>query len=161
MQLLRKISAATVIGGKNVVLEECFKDKTTPHDLYQVVGLCTGIKTGKDKQNKNDDGSPKDWTALTGSFQATNLMTGEVFRSGVCFMPSFVTDAVAGQLNDEVDTVRFAFKIGAHFDAESVTSYVYDATPLMEPAEGDPLSLLAAQFEGAPALTDQSDKSNA
>lgn len=139
MMLLRKISPATVTGGKENFLELVIGDKEKSHPVMRVVGICTGAKVGEGKEGF------KDWKALTGNFEATDVRTGEVYRSGVCFMPEFAVEIVAGQLNDEVTSVRFAFDIGVHYDKDSATSYVYDVTPLMEAdPETDPLAKLAA-----------------
>ena len=77
MQLLRKISAATVIGGKETVLETVMKDKGKSHTLYRVIGIANDAKEGQGKVGFAD------WKCLLGNFEATNLLTGEVFRSGI------------------------------------------------------------------------------
>lgn len=146
MQLLRKITPSTVFGGREVALETVMKDKEKSHLLYRVVGICNGTKVGVDK--RTDPANPKEWKALIGAFEATDHLTGEVFRSGVCFLPSFAVEQVAGQLTDEVQNVRFAFDVGAHYDSDSITAYVYDVTPLMEAdPETDPLTQLAASLD--------------
>lgn len=158
MQLLRKISAATVIGGadpaKDTILELVMADKSKSHALYRVIGIANDTREGAGKEGF------KDWRALLGNFQATNAITGEVFRSGVCFMPQFVVDDVAGQLAGDVEFVKFAYDIGAHFSSKSATSYEYDATPLMQPAADDPLIALANLFSqpNAAALPAPDDK---
>jgi hypothetical protein len=155
MQLLRKISARTVYGSKGAVLEAVFKDKTKPHPLYRIVGICTGTRTGQSIEGETDGAikrkpqpgdKMRDWTALLGNFEAVNALTGEVFRSGVCFLPNYVADLVAGQLTGDVDNVRFAFDITAQYAEESATSYVYAATPLIAPKPDDPLAILTGSI---------------
>lgn len=144
MQLVRKISPATVFGGKEEILKLVVNDQGKTHELFQVYGIANGTRTG---QNKFDDAKEGErdsgWTALLGQFRATNLITGEVFDSGVCFMPNYVTDAVAGKLGPDTDGVEFAFTITAKFDGKSATSYIYGAIPHIEPTEDDPLERMA------------------
>lgn len=150
MQLLRKISTATVFGGKGNVLDIVMKDRNTAHPLYRVVGIANGTREGKSKFDDRPDA--QDWRALLGQFEATNLITGEVYRSGVCFMPGYVVDTVAGQFGGDVENIKFAFDIAAKYAEKSATSYEYFASPLIEPAEGDPLSSLSASLTPIKAL---------
>lgn len=169
MQLLRKISARTVFGSRADIQAMVLADRSKSHPLFRVIGICNGQRHGSTKDVGEENGGdnakatvlgpkatvlgPKDkmrdWTALLGAFQATNLTTGEVFKSGVCFLPNYVTDAVTGQLGADVESVKFAFDIYAHFDEQSATSYIFEAESLMEPAEDDPLKALAATVGGA------------
>lgn len=154
-QLLRKISAATVVGGKSVVLETVFKDKSTAHPLYRVVGICNGTRTGKNKFDDKEDAG--EWRALLGNFEATSFLTGEIFNSGVCFMPAYVVDLVAGQLagDDPNSSVKFAFDIAAKFDDKAATSYTYFATSLIEPQEDDALRSLSKSLPAMPGNAKQ------
>lgn len=151
MQIVKKISAATVFGGKSEILETVFRDKSKNHPLYRVVGKCNGSRTGAGKEGMND------WVAMLGSFQATNAITGEVFRAGACFLPQFAADLVLGQLGGDVDSVKFAFDIGAQHDERSATSYIYTAVPLMEPSEDDELNAMENNLPrlGAPSAVKQ------
>ena len=109
MQLLRKISRATMIpGGDTAVLELVManKEKTVP--LYRVGGSCNGSRKGE-----SDYG---EWECLIGNFQAINLETGEVSRSGQCFLPQFAVDTIVGQFDAEVTAVKFAYDVGVKFD---------------------------------------------
>jgi hypothetical protein len=141
MQLLRKISAKTMGWEKSAIQEKCIVDKKNPHLLYRVVGIASGTRSGKSKFDDREDA--QDWVALLGSFQGTSNLTGEVFRAGVCFMPNYVVDAVAGQLVGDVESVKFAYDIYAKYDEKSATSYVFLAEPLMEVATDDPLAALS------------------
>lgn len=163
MQLLRKISARTVFGGKSAVLETVFKDKTKPQPLYRVVGICNGTRHGQTIEGEDGTQRPakqapsptdkmRDWQALLGNFEATNLQTGEVFRSGVCFLPSYVADIVAGQLIGDTQSVKFAFDVYAVFDENSITSYQYQAMPLMAVSEDDPLKQLSGSLQPPASL---------
>lgn len=161
MQLLRKITVRTVYGDKGEVLETVMSDKKKSHALMRVVGVANGVKTGASKQKQSGKDASgqtveieveRSWKALLGSFEATNLQTGEVFRSGVCFLPDFAIELVSGQLTEDVDSVRFGFDVTASYDETSATSYVYDVTALMAPAEDDPLTALASQVNATATL---------
>lgn len=149
MQLLRKISRATVIGDNTAVMEKCLADKETIHPLYRVYGFATGTRTDKDIERKEDDKRPGfgSWECLIGQFEAVSLLTGEVFRSGQCFLPQFAIDMVSGQFGDGVERVKFAFEVGAKFDATTPTKYTYQVAPLLDVAEDDPLKAISASIE--------------
>lgn len=153
MQLLRKISRATVIGDNTAVMEKCLADKNKIHPLYRVYGFATGTRKDTDIERKETDTRPGfgSWECLIGQFEAVNLDTGEVSRSGQCFLPQFAVDMVSGQFGDGVDRVKFGFEIGAKFDATTPTKYTYQVAPLLEVSEDDPLKAIASQIS-APQL---------
>lgn len=164
-QLLRKISTRTVFGAKSDVLELCFTDKTTQHLLYRVAGYCTSTRTGQtDEDRLGDDkkrDTRRDWTCLIGEFNAINAVTGEVFSSGQCFLPDYLTATVVGKLAGETEKVFFAFDIFAKFDKDSATSYVYIAVPVRPATEEksaldtymEGLAKLPSPASNAPALS--------
>jgi len=138
-KLIGKISVRHVFGSKGNILSTVLGDKNISHKLMQVVGIASDIKTGE------GDNGP--WTGLKGQFKATNLVTGEVFQSGQCFLPSMANDMVEGALKGGASAVEFGFDISAMFDESSSTSYVYQVEPLFETAENDPVALLTARLE--------------
>lgn len=148
MQLLRKISRATVIGDNTAVMEKCLAEKEKIHALYQVYGFATGTRKDTDIEKKEGDQRPGfgSWECLIGQFEAVNLLTGEISRSGQCFLPQFAIDMVSGQFGDGVDRVKFGFEIGAKFDATTPTKYTYQVAPLLDVAEDDPLKAIAASI---------------
>ena len=74
---IKKISTAKVFGP--VKLSELIKAPGQRMDLWAVMGMAVGTKEGE-----SDYGN---YTALEGTFEATNCKTGEVFRSATCFLP--------------------------------------------------------------------------
>lgn len=159
MQLLRKISTRTVYGSKADIQALVLADRTKSHPLFRVIGFCNGSRTGATKDINEETGGPnardvkpktiapdgtpmRDWTALLGGFEATNLKTNEKYRSGVCFLPNYVIDSILGQLGSGVESVKFAFDVAARFDEGSATSYIYEATSLIEPSDDDALNVL-------------------
>jgi hypothetical protein len=152
MQLVRKISAKTMGWSKEIIQEQVILKKNDAILLYRVVGIATSTRSGKSKFDDRDEA--QDWLALLGNFEGTSSLTGEVFRAGVCFMPNYVCDLVAGQLDsgDEHASVRFAYDIYAKWDKQSATSYVFFAEPLMEPPADDPLKSLSAAMPAMKGL---------
>jgi len=138
-KLIGKISVRHVVGTKGGILTAVMSDKEVSHKLMRVVGIASDIKSGE------GDNGP--WTGLKGQFKATNLVTGEMFQSGQCFLPSVASDMVEGALKAGATAVEFGFDISAQFDEQSATSYVYHAEPLFEAAENDPVALLTARLD--------------
>jgi hypothetical protein len=160
MQLLRKISRATMIGDTTPILEKVLADKTKVVPLYRVYGFATSIRNSKDiltgdakKDARTEMHGP--WQCLVGQFEAENLLTGEVSRSGQCFLPQFAIDMVAGQFSDDVERVKFAFEVGAKFDDGAPGKYSYSVAPLLEVSEDDPILAIAASLIKPKTLTDQ------
>lgn len=132
--LVSKISVKKVMGAKPRAPEPGKSEM-----LMQVIGVATGTKV------KDTDFGQS--IALLGSFQATNLKTGKVYRSGVCYLPNLALDLIAPQLSDkDTKAVEFAFNIGVVYDEGSATSYVYFAEPVIAPGENDPLEMLTKKL---------------
>lgn len=143
MKLLKKISTKTVCGLTVAAIREKATPKGTP--LFRVVGVAVGTKSGE-----TDKGI---WLALRGQFEAHNMETGEVVASGTCFLPDAATDMIAAQLSVEgCQSVQFAFDVLVKSDETAITGYVYEAKPLLEPSETDPISALRSQLPDLPKL---------
>lgn len=144
-QFIRKISSATMGWKKPEIQEACITKKTDQHLLYRVVGIATGVRTGKNKFDDRDEAS--EWTALLGRFRAfsTHKDADNPYDSGVCFLPQYVTDAIAGKLSLDTAGVKFAYDIYAAYKEDSATSYEFGASDLIPPAEDDPLLALTDQ----------------
>lgn len=135
MELIKKISVRDVFGGKAEILKVVMSDQEKKHPIMRVVGIASGMRTGE------SDNGP--WTGLKGQFSATNLVTGQEFRSGQCFMPDVANDLVVGALMaEDSSAVEFGFIIYASYDETAATSYIYSAEPLVKPKENDPLAML-------------------
>jgi hypothetical protein len=86
-----------------------------------------------------------------GNFEATNLLTGEIYRGTRMFLPSLVSDMLYEQVKQaDGQDVQFAFDIGAD-SANTPNGYQYTITPLIAVAATDPLTLLK-QSLNLPAL---------
>ena len=60
-------------------------------ELVKIAGVTTKAQPGQ-----TDKG---EYLKLIGEFRAVNLISGEVFESGVCLLPNFISDRIAGALN--------------------------------------------------------------
>lgn len=127
---------------KKISVKNCYGKVSAadaPMDILQVVGIATGSRTGESTYGP--------WVSLRGTFQATNLQTGEVFRGSECFLPDIGVDMVLVALNSkDAQAVEFAVNVSIK-KSESPIGYEYTVTPLMKLQENDPLAALANRLE--------------
>lgn len=109
-----------------------------------------------------------EYIAFIGTFKATNLETGEVYRSKKCLLPGVASDALEDAVNGaEGGQVEFAMEIGItrkiklNAQGEEVgAGYEYSMKPLIEIDEAsDPLARLESRIKALPAPTE--DKAGA
>lgn len=150
MQLLKKISIRTVWGDQDEIMQACLANKAATIPLMRVVGIANGTKEG--------EGAFGAWKGLTGRFEAINAATGEVFRSPVCFLPEFAIDLVTGQFSGDVNSVQFAFDIGAQYSEGAATRYEFTVTPLTETPDDDLAQLSFSASKAKPLALPSSAK---
>lgn len=129
-KILSKISYKTVCGKVN--------RRELPADgssllVMRVLGSATGLKNGN-----TDFG---EFTAFTGMFEATNVATGEVSRSGKIFLPTAAEVMLAGALQNSTGPVAFGFDIGVK-ESDNAIGYEYTAESIFDVAETDPVEQL-------------------
>lgn len=136
MKLLTKITMKTCGAQPEIKKLVALDGKVQP--LLRVFGIAAKTVPGA-----NDYGP---FVKIKGQFMATNLQTGEQFRSGTVLLPKVAEELLTGALDSLADDaggrVEFGFDIGAHFDESVATKYVYDVVPLTQPKESDPLVML-------------------
>jgi hypothetical protein len=103
-----------------------------------VMGIASGVKVGS-----SDHG---DWKAVTGTFKAINVHTGEEFLSSTCFLPDVAMDMIFGEVKNG-QRVEFAFNIIAELNEESDVGFIYKAVPLFK-EEFNPLKALEERLKG-------------
>lgn len=156
--IVSKLSNAT-LGCDPLVVKD--KAKGTKAPMYRVLGRATGIKEAKDTNGEVIYG-------LTGSFEGTNLLTGQVMRSGVAYLPPGIHEtilepldkALAEDATNQGVTIVFAFDIFA-VAAPNKSGYSYEAIDLVSPEKRvDVFADMRADLEGhtLPALTDDQKK---
>lgn len=140
MNLLKKMSAATVIGEKikGVVASRIEKDGETI-ELYTIFGIANGIKTGEHATN-----GP--WVAFTGNFEATNHLNGEVSRSGVAFLQAPMDSLLQGALAENSE-VSFSMTVSVKRRDDLAVGYEYLVRPHVEASQADPLAALRQQTQ--------------
>lgn len=135
--LISKISTATVCG--KIKVKE-LAERKTPLKLMRVYGIAKKIITGNTTFG--------DWMGFVGSFEAVNLATGESFASGKCFLPVNITNMLAGQFVEKVETVRFGYEISARFNEANQCKYEYLVEELLKTAEENPIEQLRKEVDG-------------
>lgn len=132
MQLLKKMSAANIVGKvKTVVADLCETDLAVA-DLYTIYGTANGIQTGEHATN-----GP--WTAFLGNFEAVNLITGELSKSGKAFLQSPLGEMMEAALRD-ADEVSFSCTIRVKRRDDLAVGYEYLVEPHIEATQADPLA---------------------
>jgi hypothetical protein len=107
--------------------------------LFTIIGQAMGVRKGTSEYGE--------WTALVGTFEATNIDTGEVFSGPECFLPEPFNSMIANKLQGvgAVHAIDFAFEIGikaAPADQPTRVPYEYTCKPIQDPTAGDPLKAL-------------------
>jgi hypothetical protein len=130
-KLITKITVKTVYG--KIDREKLYQSGVSEIPIMRVGGTVTGLKSGN-----SDYG---EFTKLTGTFQAINAATGEIFVSGVAILPNVVNDMARG-LVQPGQAASFLFDIVCTRDDSSGTGYVYNARSPIEPSADNALTAL-------------------
>lgn len=149
--ILKKITVKTC--GVKPDLEKLIAHKNANGDkavfpLLTVYGVASDYKAGAGKDGMGD------YVKFLGQFKAINVQTGQVFVSGACILPGAAPDLIYGALRglgDNGGAVEFGFNIGASYDPEAVTKYVYHVDQIMSPDQADPLAALEMKLKALPA----------
>lgn len=139
MQIIKKVSASTVIGSTKELRKLAESGEGKSVDIMRVVGVAIGVKSGMSSYGE--------WVALRGNFSATNMETGEEFRGSTLYVPDEITDMIAAQLSTAT-SVEFGVIIGVK-ESDLVIGYEYVVTPLMDTGESDPIAALNAKIDKA------------
>jgi len=143
MELISKISTKTVYGSVNAKTPEDASVKKHKGALYRVFGIANDVRHGESTYGT--------YTEFRGDFRAVNMHTGVEFGAGKCFLPTIASNLLEGQFSDDMSSVQFAFDIGVKA-SEQQAGFEYTVTPLVKPAEGDPLSGLANSLPALPKI---------
>lgn len=143
VQTVRKLTMKSMGAQPDIVvlvkMYDANKEATLP--LCRLFGRVTKVKPGE-----SDYGS---FCKFVGVFKGVNLQTGEAFRSAVALFPKALEEEIEAAMSlPGVESLDFAYEIGAKFDATAATKYVYVFRSLMAPTEHDPLDLLEKQIMG-------------
>ena len=144
--LTKKISAVDLMGNVAKYVRANFEIGETKL-CFGVAGFCNQIEEGTSQYG--------DWVRFVGDFQATNYMTGEIFRSEKCHVPSVLEAVLLRDLEplksdvkelkhstiaNLTSEIEFAYtvQIIRHEDKDDgAVSYEYITTPRTEVAVSD------------------------
>lgn len=142
-----KLTVATIGGAP-----ERAKTEKTRVGVATFIGIATGTKM---VENQNEPEKP--YVAVTGNFEAVNLYTGEIYRSGILYLPTGLHDLVVNMLDQvkgdedrskfDKAAVEFALQIDAE-PADNAAGYQYVGKSLLPPQKADALSHLRALTAG-------------
>lgn len=125
--------AASTIGAKPAMSQIDGK----PYLQFQVTGEATGI-VAKEKDGQTLFG-------LVGKFEAINAWTGEIYRSGVAYLPSGIHElATSVLLNDANSVVQFDLEVWS-VPAANPRGYSWQAKEMSAIATNDPLQHIKAR----------------
>lgn len=139
MALIKKISVKTVCGDLKAMLRE--GKLTDGMKLMRVFGIANGIATGVSEYGP--------WVAFKGTFEAMSYFTGKISHSGRCLLPDVASEVLEGVVLTAEGRagVEFGFEIILKFDDKSATGYIFEAEPILAPAQNDPLMQLKRTVE--------------
>lgn len=97
------------------------EEKRVP--LARIYGYASGIKA-------KEDASGNIHQAIVGQFEGINLETGEVYRSGILFLPAGIHDLLAKPASEQGANVQFGLEIHS-IPATNAIGYSYMAKSLL------------------------------
>lgn len=119
--------------------------------LARIFGKVASVRYKEDEKNGGM------YVAFIGSFEAFNLETGEVYRSGVLYLPKGISEIMETAVtklkkgeDDQESVISFAFEIRA-VKATNPIGYSYEAQALQAPDKQDELAELRRQMLALPA----------
>ena len=145
---VKKLTVRDILGGAPNIKAIINHDEANPGAelwLVEIIGIATAYRPGTVK----DTGQP--YIRFLGSFQGTNLETGQMFQSGSCILPGAIPDLLFGALQMG-NAVQFGFKIGVKFEQKAATKYVYVVESMTEQSSTDPLAQLANAIRSGGAM---------
>ena len=133
-QFLGKLSVGTVVPKANIK-KNIPEAGQAPFGVMEVFGKATGLKGVEDKVTGVTH------TAIVGEFEAVRMDTGEIFSSGVLYLPPGMHDRICAVFSGEnpPSQVKFALEI-AIAAASNPAGYSWVGKELIEPIGEDPLS---------------------
>jgi hypothetical protein len=156
-KILRKLTLKEVVGGKAKILEVAQLGRVESTDdsgkkVFASVGIAVPLCTiiGQVRNYKADSSDLGPYLKLMGTFEATNLQTGEIVPvNGTCILPNFIADAIGTALQAGAEAVDFAVQVNAKYDEAAASMYVFEAESLLSPVEAAPISALKAAMLSA------------
>lgn len=145
----------------------------TPDDVKDVTKYPSGVMHAgiiagqaidlKEVEDVNNPGQKL--YGLKGAFTGQNLITGEQYEAGTCYLPTIAMDIVAPLVSEsikkaadengnyraaDVNPITFAFLIRVVADlnnARNARKYQYQVINMVKPKENDPMAELKAEIQ--------------
>lgn len=150
VQTVRKLTVKS-IGAQPEIKEIIAHDEQNPGEvlpLCRIVGRVSKMKPGE------SDYGP--FVRFLGLFKGVNIRTNEEYRSSVCLLPKGIEEEIEAAFSmGVVESLDFAYEIGAKFDATVATKYIYVVSSLMPPSQSDPIAMIEKSLvQALPAPTE-------
>jgi len=124
MEIIGKISVKTVVGNKKTINDAISEYNGASVPIMRLVGQVNAIERGSSTYGE--------WLALKGNFQATNILTGEVFMAGSAFVDHTYSQNIQLELEkEEVSVVEIGVDVNAASSDSSQSGYSYSIRPLL------------------------------
>lgn len=139
LAVLTKLTVATICGKIAVKL---LPEEGELH-LCRIAGYADGTKTGTTQYGP--------WSALTGEFAATSMLTGEMFIGKTCIVPGAMGEALVTATEEKLKedaTQKIAFNVDIlvkRSPRNPDEKYEYVIRPVMETALSSPAIALLTQ----------------
>jgi len=137
--IISKITMASIRCNPGAVKNE---GAPNPLPLARIYGAVNEVKPKPDKV------TGQVYISFVGTFEAINLQSGEVYKSGVMYLPAGISeqfekaiDAQKDKAGDDNVSMEFAFEIGS-IPSKNPAGYSYQARALRSAAAIDPLKEL-------------------
>lgn len=144
--IISKITVAS-IGCKPGEVNAKENEGITELPLARLYGTLDAAKPQVDVASGRTD------IVFVGNFEAINMQTGEVFKSGKMYLPKGLSELVEGEVNKNPGTaIAFAFELRS-IKANNPAKYSYKALPLVSPEKSDALSALRERVLKAGSIT--------
>lgn len=141
---LRKLTLRACGLDKATIVEKVMADREKIIPLIRVWGVAGSARPGTSSNG--------DYLRLGGEFRAVNLLTGEMFQSGSCILPNFVSEGLGGLIGAG-GSAEFGIEIGAKYDEKAATLYTYEARAVVESKPSERMQSLSLQMaQGLPQL---------
>lgn len=143
MDIIKKINTKSVGLGKRILEDYAEEVRAEKAPVMRVIGTVHSAK--------GDTTQYGPYIKFYGDFEATNLLTGDVYRAPELLLPPVGEMIVDGQLNAAIaqapegarPVANVALDIQVSYnDAENATRFTFGAAPLLGTPEHDPIAEL-------------------
>ncbi len=131
VKMISKISVKEVFGDTKLLRK---LPELTETIVMRVIGQAISTKRG---QKILPDGTPSNWIALHGIFEAINMETGVTVQSTTCYLPNIANNMIV-PLVENGKSPQFAMDIIVITDNSTQIGYTFSFKPLVQ--SEDPLA---------------------